>query len=111
MGKYRCRGVRSFLTDEFRKEIDKSYTLNYEAVQCDDDAEVFGVYEIQEDGTDLWVADFKSQEAALEYVRLAEKYTCLEFDHRTAMLLLDFAKTEIDELSKRLEKGEIMAQK
>ena len=42
---------------------------------------------------------------------LAGQCVGLQFDHRTAMLLLDFAKTEIDELSKRLAKGEIMAQK
>jgi len=42
---------------------------------------------------------------------LAGQCVGLEFDHRTALFLLDFAKPEIDELCKRLEEGEIMAQK
>jgi len=60
---FRLRGVKLMLN----AEEDKWY---YEAVPDEADAESWGVYEVENDGADSWLADFKSKRLAQEYIEL-----------------------------------------
>ena len=62
--RYRCRGVKLVSED--------SGVYSYDSVDDDADADMFGVYEVQEDGTDSWMADFLTRELAEEYILLKE---------------------------------------
>jgi len=67
MTEYRCRGVR--LIAEQNGEPQDVDGFRFEPVEDEFDAESWGVYEIEEDGTDLWVADFHTRELAEEYIQ------------------------------------------
>ena len=60
---YRFRGVR-LNWDALTR------TWSYDSVDNEVDAESWGVYKVQDDGTDLWVADFDTKERAKEYIEL-----------------------------------------
>jgi len=41
----------------------------------DEEAESYGIYEVEDDGCDFWIADFKTRELAEQYIRLRQ-HTC-----------------------------------
>jgi hypothetical protein len=43
---------------EYRVRAVKDMDGNMETVEYDDQADMFGVYKVQPDGTDSWIADF-----------------------------------------------------
>ena len=73
---YRCRGVKQIVYDEADQRVEK-WKLCFDSVDDDSDADLFGVYRVEEDGTDIWVADFNTKSDAENYIQFLSKQSVL----------------------------------
>jgi hypothetical protein len=69
MNNYKVRAVKENLyIDGSKWEAD--YLLDFDEADNDEKADLFSVYQVNEDGTDDWVADFYRREDAELFARV-----------------------------------------